>query len=600
VGGCLITGNEEAVKHCAMNVLYSLQHLGYTIPPQADAGWIGEAGPAPPTSTPVPGVRKTTSPWTAFWGQNAVLRVPWTAFWGQNAVLGRGLGRTGLGRTVEAMARYQTAARAALDRFLATDLDDALARPAPGEAEQRALELFASVAATVPAYRAWLAEHGVEPAVVRSAEQFRTLPLLTKDNYLRRHPLGQLCRGGELAACDMIAVSSGSTGQPSFWPRSVADEFTVALRFEQVFHDSFRADEHTTLAVVCFALGTWVGGMYTASCCRHLAAKGYPITVITPGNNVDEILRVVTALGPQFDQVALLGYPPFLKGVIDTGLSRGVPWPDYHVKLVLAGEVFSEQWRTLVSERVGGSEPCYGFASLYGTADAGVLATETPLSICIRRYLADHPALARKLFGEPRLPTLAQYDPRSRYFEAHGDTLVFSGDNGIPLIRYHIADTGGLTEFDAMLAFLDGHGFDPIAALGHDHQGIRELPFVHVFGRSFFTISYYGANIYPENITIGLEQPPAAEWVTGKFVMESREDADRDRYLAIAVELAPGVVGTEQMRRAVAESIASQLRRLNSEFAHYTPPERQLPLVSLHPTGDPEYFPPGVKHRYAR
>ncbi|MFJ9736682.1 flavodoxin family protein [Streptomyces sp. NPDC101166] len=47
VGGCLITGNEDGVKHCAMNVLYSLQHLGYTIPPQADAGWIGAAGPGP-------------------------------------------------------------------------------------------------------------------------------------------------------------------------------------------------------------------------------------------------------------------------------------------------------------------------------------------------------------------------------------------------------------------------------------------------------------------------------------------------------------------------------------------------------------------------
>lgn len=45
VGGCLITGNEDGIKHCAMNILYSLQHLGYVIPPQADAGWIGEAGP---------------------------------------------------------------------------------------------------------------------------------------------------------------------------------------------------------------------------------------------------------------------------------------------------------------------------------------------------------------------------------------------------------------------------------------------------------------------------------------------------------------------------------------------------------------------------
>ena len=45
--GCLITGNEDGIKHCAMNILYSLQHLGYVIPPQADAGWIGEAGPGP-------------------------------------------------------------------------------------------------------------------------------------------------------------------------------------------------------------------------------------------------------------------------------------------------------------------------------------------------------------------------------------------------------------------------------------------------------------------------------------------------------------------------------------------------------------------------
>ena len=47
VGGCIITGNEDGIKHCAMNILYSLQHIGCTIPPQADAGWIGEVGPGP-------------------------------------------------------------------------------------------------------------------------------------------------------------------------------------------------------------------------------------------------------------------------------------------------------------------------------------------------------------------------------------------------------------------------------------------------------------------------------------------------------------------------------------------------------------------------
>ncbi len=47
VGGCIITGNEDGVKHCAMGILYALQHVGYSIPPQADCGWIGEVGPGP-------------------------------------------------------------------------------------------------------------------------------------------------------------------------------------------------------------------------------------------------------------------------------------------------------------------------------------------------------------------------------------------------------------------------------------------------------------------------------------------------------------------------------------------------------------------------
>lgn len=56
-GGCLITGNEDGIKHCAMNILYSLQHIGYSIPPQADAGWIGEAGPGPSYGDEVDGKR---------------------------------------------------------------------------------------------------------------------------------------------------------------------------------------------------------------------------------------------------------------------------------------------------------------------------------------------------------------------------------------------------------------------------------------------------------------------------------------------------------------------------------------------------------------
>jgi multimeric flavodoxin WrbA len=55
VAGCIVTGNEDGVKHCAMGILYALQHIGYLIPPQADAGWIGEAGPGPSYLDPASG-----------------------------------------------------------------------------------------------------------------------------------------------------------------------------------------------------------------------------------------------------------------------------------------------------------------------------------------------------------------------------------------------------------------------------------------------------------------------------------------------------------------------------------------------------------------
>ncbi|MFC6618693.1 flavodoxin family protein [Deinococcus radiophilus] len=47
VGGAVVTGNEDGVKHVAMTLTFALSHLGYTIPPQADCGWLGEIGPGP-------------------------------------------------------------------------------------------------------------------------------------------------------------------------------------------------------------------------------------------------------------------------------------------------------------------------------------------------------------------------------------------------------------------------------------------------------------------------------------------------------------------------------------------------------------------------
>ena len=488
----------------------------------------------------------------------------------------------------------------ALERFYRTPLDIELERHLTEPAAGVALELFHAAVRDVPAYGAFLRDAGCEPTDVRTPADFARVPPTTKETYHRRHPLPARCRGGELSSLDMLAVSSGSTGEPAIWPRFVSDEVGSAFRFEQVLRDGFSAHQKPTLAVVCFALGSWVGGMYTTACLRHVAAKGYPLTLVTPGHQKTEILRVLGALAPSFEQVVLCGYPPFLKDVIDAGRADGFDWHAQPVKLLMAGEVFSEEWRSIVCERLGARQPEVATASLYGTADGGVLANETPLSIQVRQALAKAPALARELFGEARLPTLCQYDPRHRYFEAEAGELLFSADGGIPLVRYNILDRGGVYGFDELTSRLAAHGADLAGGLKARAIAVRRLPFVHVFGRSNFALSFYGANVYPENVAVGVEQPGLLAALSGKFVMQIAHDADQNPRLDIALELLPGQAASEALAADAARSIQRELERLNSEFASYAPDSARRPRVRLLPHAEPDYFPLGVKHRYTR
>ncbi len=473
-----------------------------------------------------------------------------------------------------------------LDTFLNTPLS-ALDEP-PGDGAAIAEALLRDVRESVPAYRAFA------PSVTSLADA----PLVTKDNYITRYTLAERCRGGTIAPSDFIALSSGSTGEPTVWLRSAANELPVAMRFEQVLADTCGARDKSTLGVVCFPLGTWVGGMYTTLACRWVAMKGYPLTLATPGNNVAEIVKVVRELGDSFEQVVLFGYPPFLKDVVDSGRHQGLAWSRYRVKLVLAGEVVSESWRTLMAERLGQLDVLRGSASLYGTADAGVLGCESPLSIAIRRFLADRPELATQLFGKTRLPTLVQYDPRVRYFEVHDGTLVVTADGGTPLVRYHLADEGGVYGFEELLELCRAAGFEPRAAVGE--APVRPLPFVYVFGRARFALSIYGANVFPETMSLALEQTAVANHVTGKFVMHLLTDQEQNKQLAVAVELAAGVTASEELRAQVTLAITRELEQRNSEYWAYVPAARRVPNITLFARHHPEWFPAGVKHRYSR
>jgi phenylacetate-CoA ligase len=192
----------------------------------------------------------------------------------------------------------------------------------------------------------------------------------------------------------------------------------MLLHTTQIFVDAFEAHSKPILAVVAFPLGLWVGGVYTYSCLRHVHAHGVQLTIVTPGNKPEDIIECIKCLGSSFPHTVILGYPPFIKTVIDLGNSLGIDWGAYNLRMVFAGEVFTEEWRSIMQTRAGIPHASYTriMASVYGTSDAGVIACETPLSVCIRRWFSQHTHDAHILFGRDRLPSLLQYDPRVREF----------------------------------------------------------------------------------------------------------------------------------------------------------------------------------------
>lgn len=161
------------------------------------------------------------------------------------------------------------------------------------------------------------------------------------------------------------------------------------------------------------------------------------------------------------------------------------------------------------------------------------------------------------------------------------------------MIRYHIKDDGGIYSFDELIEILNKNGFDVLKELQNEYPDliIRNMPFVYVFGRSMFTLSYFGANIYPENVAIGLESARVKNFVTGKYVMEIIETEDKNLRFKITVELAPEEEVTDEKSGAIGESILASILHINSEYKNYVPVEYQMPLIELRQTGILIVFP---------
>ncbi len=462
-----------------------------------------------------------------------------------------------------------------------------------------AIAVFREAASAVPAYALFLKEKGIHPDMIRSYDDFLTVPLMDKATYLRAYPFFDLFPGRKIPPA--VSASSGSSGKPFYWPRGDDQEEAGGKMHERIFRDIYHiAKDEPTLVIVCFSMGTWIAGAYTFASMRWMSRAGWTISTITPSIEKEDAVAILRDLAPLFRRIVLAGYPPLLRDVLEEAAAQNVNISALRPNLLFAGESFSEKWRDSMHALVGISDAYFGSASIYGTADAGAVGHETPITTYLRREISKRPSLAERFNVESVVPTIVQYDPRKIFFEKVGGEFVFTTQAGIPLVRYAIHDTGELVSHDEMRSLLSEEGLVSKA----EKLGFNEwnLPFIFLGSRSDVSTTFYALNIYPENIKAGLEASEVQPHVSGKFLIYTKTgNRGRDQKLYVDVECARDVAASPALARKLAKSIFGNLLKLNAEYRklYRSIGKRALPHILLSPFGDPRFVVKKSKHRWS-
>jgi phenylacetate-CoA ligase len=474
--------------------------------------------------------------------------------------------------------------------------------------EHASLKLFHQMARRVPAYKDFLKKAKINPSKVKTIRDFQQLPSIDKDNYLRKYSREQLSWDGKYPRGQWtIASTSGSTGEPFYFPRQNFQDEEYALTAELYLRTNFQIHKKKTLYIVAFPMGVWIGGLFTYEALQLLAARGnYDLSIITPGINKLEIIKSIKNLASHYDQVIIGSYGPFLKDILDDGERMGIRWKDYNLGFVFSAEGFSEGFRDYVIKMTGLKNAFTGTLNHYGTVDLGTMSYETPYAVMLRRIAVKNPKIYELLFNQTqKLPTLTQYLPEQFYFEEVNNRLYCSASSGMPLVRYDLKDHGGVFTSSYIKKELRTLGVDVSkeARKAHIESTIWNLPFVHVYERSDFSVSFFAFQIYPETIRKALHREEFHKLITGKFSMMVKYNKQNNQVLEINIELKHGIAPSPSLRKKVQLAIVKHLLDENSEYRktyeEYGMRKTEPKLVFWR-YEDPKHFMPGIKQKWVK
>jgi len=286
--------------------------------------------------------------------------------------------------------------------------------------------------------------------------------------------------------------------------------------------------------------------------------------------------------------------------VLDESKLEGVNFKKFHTRLLFAAESFTENFRDYVC-KIAEIKNCYkDTLNIYGSAELGAMAFETPGSIFIRRLAIKNPKIFKKLFPLGTIPTLAQYNPEFVSFEEYNNHIFITADGPVPFLRYQIGDIGGTYNFNTIESIFNSGGIPLAKEAKKAGVPLLQLPFVYIHVRSDFSTKLYGAIIHPQPVQEALQANELKEYVTGKFTLATKSDKKHNQYLEINIELKDNIQPNSKFIEKVTANIVKFLLKKNAEYKNnfISIPKKVTPMVKLWPHESPQYFKPGIKQKW--
>jgi len=473
---------------------------------------------------------------------------------------------------------------------------------------KKMLFMFRRSARLVPAYKKFLEHHNINPSEIKKIGDFdRLVPHTTKENYIKAYSLADRCTYGEFPHNGSFEESSGTSGVPTLWVRSQQEEkYTAALTKASLLHMYEFRKEDKCIAINCFMLGGWSGGLRFASRISAIAS------VRNIGPYPRKVVDCIRDIGNSYTFL-IAGYPPFIVELVEYGKNlENFDWKNYRINIFAGGEGFVEEWRDFISSQLRKGALIF---SDYGAIDLDVgISVETPFTVALRKLLKDDEKLRHEILLSQRLPCfIGQCSPQQFYVrEAISkdgmkelEITVMNIKSVSPNIKYVIGDEGGIIRFQEICKMLNKRGYS-VEKIRQDFNIPAVIPFpvIYLFGRKDRTVSIDGAMISPSEVSRAILSDPELVAAINTFKISAESDSDNYIRLFVYLETRKGIQIKESLITKIRDAITNGLLNSNECFrtGYINNPDMHKPEIRLLPFGNEMFVEKdGIfKHVYAK